>query len=370
MIMKQGPGGHQPLHKIDFRSPELCWPLKFPHQHFVRHMNRMNRMALLFQAPHSSRHLKLAHSIASLIMFDHLLAEHVATGRLFKHRPRSTSNALATGAATGWLERYQWLGTRGHGWIGEASEQKYWKSEVLVGGLERGWIMTFHILGIIIPIDEYFSEGLRPPTSKGVLQILFVVPDHLDLISRYSIYSWIPAIVEPVQKYHIFKFSLWASSALIWKRFLTAISGFSSRGCSCQDVIPFPMMEYAASSPKSILWGWKCFLLNDWIHLSMSYWYPNCCLPLLHTPRTIFEVFFGLLYIPGTVQYAFQKRGYFHGSIQSAWLWSWYLLGTFPHLSVYRIHCSWWFHYKNAHELHSSIAYHLQCICLSQEEAV
>jgi hypothetical protein len=46
------------------------------------------------------------------------------------------------------------------------------------------------------------------------------------------------------------------------------------------------------------------------------------------------------------------------------------LLGTFPHLSVYRIHCSWWFHYKNAHELHSSIAYHLQCICLSQEEAV
>ena len=216
-------------------------------------------------------------------MFDHLLANMLQPAGC-SSTGRALSNALATGAATSWLERYQWLGTRGHGWIGEASEQeKYWKSEVLVGGLEHGWIMTFHILGIIIPIDEYFSEGLRPPTSKGVLQILFVVPDHLDLISRYSIYSWIPAIVEPVQKYQIFKFSLWASSALIWKRFLTAISGFSSRGCSCQDVIPFP---------KSILWGWKCFLLNDWIHLSMSYWYPNCCLPLLHTPCTIFEVFF------------------------------------------------------------------------------
>ena len=23
----------------------------------------------------------------------------------------------------------------------------------------------FHILGIIVPFDEYFSEGLKPPTS-------------------------------------------------------------------------------------------------------------------------------------------------------------------------------------------------------------
>ena len=29
----------------------------------------------------------------------------------------------------------------------------------LVGGLEHDWIMTFHILGIIIPTDSYFSEG-------------------------------------------------------------------------------------------------------------------------------------------------------------------------------------------------------------------
>ena len=38
----------------------------------------------------------------------------------------------------------------------------------LVGGLEHEWIMTFHILGIIIPTDElhHFSEGLvgKPPS--------------------------------------------------------------------------------------------------------------------------------------------------------------------------------------------------------------
>ena len=33
----------------------------------------------------------------------------------------------------------------------------------LVGGLEH--FLFFHILGIIIPADEYFSEGLEPPTS-------------------------------------------------------------------------------------------------------------------------------------------------------------------------------------------------------------
>ena len=35
----------------------------------------------------------------------------------------------------------------------------------LVGGLEH--FIFFHILGIIILIDEYFSEGLKPPTSYG-----------------------------------------------------------------------------------------------------------------------------------------------------------------------------------------------------------
>ena len=33
----------------------------------------------------------------------------------------------------------------------------------LVGGLEH--FLFFHILGIILPID-YFSEGLKPPTSN------------------------------------------------------------------------------------------------------------------------------------------------------------------------------------------------------------
>ena len=32
----------------------------------------------------------------------------------------------------------------------------------LVGGLEL--FLFFHILGIIIPTDQYFSEGLKPPT--------------------------------------------------------------------------------------------------------------------------------------------------------------------------------------------------------------
>ena len=32
----------------------------------------------------------------------------------------------------------------------------------LVGGLEH--FLFFHILGIIIPTDQYFSEGLKPPT--------------------------------------------------------------------------------------------------------------------------------------------------------------------------------------------------------------
>ena len=36
----------------------------------------------------------------------------------------------------------------------------------LVGGLEHGWIMTFHLLGIITPTDFHiFAERLKPPTS-------------------------------------------------------------------------------------------------------------------------------------------------------------------------------------------------------------
>ena len=36
------------------------------------------------------------------------------------------------------------------------------KHDILVGGLEH--VLFFHILKIIIPTD-YFSEGLKPPTS-------------------------------------------------------------------------------------------------------------------------------------------------------------------------------------------------------------
>ena len=45
----------------------------------------------------------------------------------------------------------------------------------LVGGLEQ--FLFSHILGIIIPIDYYFSEGFKPPTSlilfKGVCLLIF-----------------------------------------------------------------------------------------------------------------------------------------------------------------------------------------------------
>ena len=38
------------------------------------------------------------------------------------------------------------------------------KNDKLVGGLEH--FIFFNILGTIIPFDKYFSEGLKPPTSK------------------------------------------------------------------------------------------------------------------------------------------------------------------------------------------------------------
>ena len=36
----------------------------------------------------------------------------------------------------------------------------------LVGGL--GHFLLFHILGITIPIEQYFSEKLKPPTSQNL----------------------------------------------------------------------------------------------------------------------------------------------------------------------------------------------------------
>ena len=39
----------------------------------------------------------------------------------------------------------------------------------LVGGLEH--FICFHTLGIIIPIDLYFSEGLKPPTCGNMIMV-------------------------------------------------------------------------------------------------------------------------------------------------------------------------------------------------------
>ena len=41
--------------------------------------------------------------------------------------------------------------------------------------------MTFHILGIIIPSDSYFSEGLKPPTRVGgfITPITIIMPRYL-----------------------------------------------------------------------------------------------------------------------------------------------------------------------------------------------
>jgi hypothetical protein len=35
------------------------------------------------------------------------------------------------------------------------------------------WNIFFHILGIIIPTDQYFSEGLKPPTSFQMFHLPF-----------------------------------------------------------------------------------------------------------------------------------------------------------------------------------------------------
>ena len=40
------------------------------------------------------------------------------------------------------------------------------KGPNLVDGLEH--FLIFHILGIFIPIDLYFSEGLKPAISPGL----------------------------------------------------------------------------------------------------------------------------------------------------------------------------------------------------------
>ena len=48
-----------------------------------------------------------------------------------------------------------------------------------VSELDIYWLVVwnmflfFHIFGIIIPIDEYFSEGVKPPTSIKTLKTMF-----------------------------------------------------------------------------------------------------------------------------------------------------------------------------------------------------
>ena len=50
--------------------------------------------------------------------------------------------------------------------IGGSTSHDFWGVHPsLVGGLEH--FLFSHILGIIIPIDKYFSEGFKPPTSSG-----------------------------------------------------------------------------------------------------------------------------------------------------------------------------------------------------------
>ena len=49
---------------------------------------------------------------------------------------------------------------------------------LLVGGLEH--FLFFHILGIIIPIDKYFSEGFKPPT-RLILGVVFLSNGVCDL---------------------------------------------------------------------------------------------------------------------------------------------------------------------------------------------
>ena len=51
----------------------------------------------------------------------------------------------------------------------------------LVGGLEHGWIMTFHSVGnVIIPTDEIiFFRGVgQPPTRQGGARVSSVAPKH------------------------------------------------------------------------------------------------------------------------------------------------------------------------------------------------
>ena len=54
---------------------------------------------------------------------------------------------------------------------------------ILVGGLEPWTFMTFHSVGnVIIPTDQYFSEGLKPPT-RIYIYILFIFAGGLPMFA-------------------------------------------------------------------------------------------------------------------------------------------------------------------------------------------
>jgi hypothetical protein len=46
--------------------------------------------------------------------------------------------------------------------------------------------LFFHILGIVIRFDEYFSEGLKPPTSSCMM-LMWLMFEQRTIISKYNI---------------------------------------------------------------------------------------------------------------------------------------------------------------------------------------
>ena len=72
---------------------------------------------------------------------------------------------------------------------------------VLLGGLEPWNFMTFHISGIIIPIDSYVSKGLKPPTSVcrtdktrdywWLLRIFYKSMQYKCMWSYIYIFNWV-----------------------------------------------------------------------------------------------------------------------------------------------------------------------------------
>ena len=60
---------------------------------------------------------------------------------------------------------------------------------VLVGGLEH--VLFFHILGILIPTEKYFSDGLKPPTSIYIYIFNYTYYRYPLIIDMNNIYGYI-----------------------------------------------------------------------------------------------------------------------------------------------------------------------------------